>query len=56
MPADRIDDATDRVAAVEQGRRPLDYLDPILRQKVERLGVITRLEAKSANADPLLQH
>ena len=53
---DRVDYASDRIASVEQRCGSFDDLNSFDRQDIDRLGMIARLETKSADAIAVLQH
>ena len=56
MSGDSIDDTADRVAAVQQRCRTLNYFNSINRQDIDWFGVIARLETQSTNSISILQH
>ena len=56
MSGNCIDDAANRVAAIEKRGRTFNDLNSFNSQNINRLGVIARLETKSADAIAVLQH
>ena len=56
MPGNRVDDAADGVAAVEQSCRTFNDFDSFNRQHVDRFRVIAGFKTETADAITILEH
>ena len=56
MPGNRVDDAADGVAAIEQSCRTFNDFDPFSSQYVDRFRVIAGFEAETTDAIAILEH
>ena len=52
---EHVDCAADRLASVEQDRRPMQHLDPLRRQRIDRHGVVGRSVRNVDRADAVGQ-